>query len=55
MHTWGDTFILFENIDAEVCTQCGEVYFTPDVLELIDKKTQDLVIERTIEVPVVVV
>ena len=55
LHTWGDKFILFESIDAEVCEQCREVYFSPEVLELIDNKTQNLIVEKTIEIPVVTI
>ncbi|MBI2471980.1 MAG: YgiT-type zinc finger protein [Planctomycetes bacterium] len=28
MHRWNDKFYLFENIKAEVCKQCGEVFFS---------------------------
>ena len=37
MHKWGSEFYLFENVQTEVCRQCGEVFFLPDTLKLIDK------------------
>lgn len=37
LHSWGDKIILFEDVEAEVCTQCGEVYFAPEVLKKMDK------------------
>ncbi|MEK6529023.1 MAG: YgiT-type zinc finger protein [Nitrospirota bacterium] len=54
MHKWGSEFYLFENIRAEVCRQCGEVFFFPDTLKLIDnyvveKKTS----QKTICIPVI--
>lgn len=54
MHKWGDEFYLFENMQAEVCRQCGETFFLPDTLKLIDryvmeKKTS----QKTICIPVI--
>ena len=43
VHHWGDELVIFENVLAEVCTQCGEVYFSPEVLETMDKAN----LERT--------
>jgi hypothetical protein len=37
MHKWGEEFYLFENIRAEVCSQCGETFFYPGTLKAIDK------------------
>ena len=28
---------IFDNVPAEVCTQCGETYFGPEALEQMDK------------------
>ena len=39
VHHWGDEIVIFENVPAEVCTQCGEVYFSPEVLGMMDKAT----------------
>ena len=36
IHSWGEKLFLFEDVPAEVCRQCGEVYFSPDVLEAMD-------------------
>ncbi len=53
MHHWGKGFYLFENIEAEVCKQCGETFFLPDTLKTIDrhvgerKKSQ-----KTLRIPV---
>ena len=54
LHKWGEKYILFENLNVEVCKQCGEVYLPPEALDMIDKKTkQELKPKRTIAVPVV--
>ena len=54
VHCWGDKIILFQNVPAEVCKQCGENYFKPEVMEAFDKATEHLErIKRTIEIPVV--
>ena len=37
MHPWRDKVFIFKNVAAEVCTQCGETYFGPEVLEQMDK------------------
>jgi len=31
--------IIFEDVPAEVCTQCGETYFDPDTLKAMDAAT----------------
>jgi YgiT-type zinc finger domain-containing protein len=36
LHSWGEKVFLFEDVPAEVCRQCGEVYFRPDILEVMD-------------------
>lgn len=28
---WGDDLVIFENVPANVCPQCGEKYFDSDV------------------------
>ena len=54
MHKWGNEFYLFENIRAEVCKQCGEVFFLPDTLKLIDKYVlEKKAAEKTICIPVI--
>ncbi len=52
MH-WKDRFVLFENLEAEVCKQCGEVYFSPENLEWMDRHAQSDAFQKKIEVPVV--
>jgi len=37
VHQWGKRVFIFDNVPAEVCTQCGETYFGPDALEQMDK------------------
>ncbi len=54
VHSWADKLILFKQAPAEVCKQCGEVYFKPEVVEAFDKATAHLEkIKQTIQVPVV--
>ena len=53
MHTWKAQFFLFEQVPAEVCQQCGEIYFSPDVLEAMDKIVASNMEPRTqVAVPV---
>ena len=37
VHTWEGKIFLFEDVPADVCQQCGEIYFSPDILETMDK------------------
>ena len=54
MHKWADEFYLVENIQTEVCKQCGEIFFLPDTLKMIDKYVKEKRInQRTIKVPVI--
>jgi len=39
IHEWGEQVFIFEDVSAEVCQQCGEVYFAPDVLKRMDEVT----------------
>ncbi len=34
---WQGQLYLFRNVPAEVCTQCGEVFFGPEALKAMDK------------------
>ena len=53
VHTWGDKIFLFKDVPAEVCKQCGETYFRPDVLERMDEvATSDMMPKATVSVPV---
>ncbi len=37
VHHWGEKIVLFEDVPAEVCQQCGEIYFAPEVLRAMDE------------------
>ena len=37
MHEWGEKRFLIRNVRAEVCRQCGEVFFSPATLKTIDR------------------
>ena len=56
-HQWGDKVVLFENLEVEKCTQCGEVFLDPQTLALIDRKAEEIfsrtVPHRSITIPVV--
>ncbi len=53
IHTWGDKIFLFEDVPADVCKQCGETYFSPDILERMDEITlSDMTPKATVSVPV---
>ncbi len=54
LHSWGDKLILFKETPAEVCKQCGEIYFRPEVLEAFDRATTHAgEIKESVQVPVV--
>jgi len=40
LHHWGSKIILFENIPAEICSQCGEIFLDPKTLKFIDNETK---------------
>ena len=49
----GEKIIVFEDVPAEVCQQCGEVYFSPEVLEKMDAVTMgEEEPKATISVPI---
>ncbi|MCH8087720.1 MAG: YgiT-type zinc finger protein [Chloroflexi bacterium] len=37
VHRWERKLYLLRNVPAEVCTQCGEVFFAPEALKAMDK------------------
>jgi YgiT-type zinc finger domain-containing protein len=37
VHPWGERVFIFKNVPAEVCAQCGETYFGPEVLKQMDQ------------------
>jgi YgiT-type zinc finger domain-containing protein len=53
VHHWGEEILIFENVPADVCTQCGEVFFSPEVMEMMDEVSQKRTApEKSIAVPV---
>ena len=54
LHRWGKEIYLFENVTAEVCSQCGETFFAPDVMELMDKHVKGRPkTDETVTIPVI--
>lgn len=54
IHKWGDEYYLFENVQAEVCKQCGEVFFLPEALKLMDEYVKEKKISsETICIPLI--
>ena len=37
VHRWEGQLYILRNVLAEVCSQCGEVFFGPDVLKAMDE------------------
>ncbi len=37
VHRWESSLSILRNVPAEVCTQCGEVFFAPHALKAMDK------------------
>jgi YgiT-type zinc finger domain-containing protein len=53
VHQWGEKIIIFEDVPAEVCQQCGETYFSPEVLDKMDEVTMgEEKPKATISVPI---
>ena len=53
VHRWKGKLYLLRNVPAEVCSQCGEVYFGPDALKAMDEiVTQKPAPESHLPVPV---
>ena len=36
IHRWKGSLYIFRNVPAEVCSQCGEVFFGPGALQAMD-------------------
>lgn len=51
---WGDKLVVVENAPVEVCSQCGERYYSAEVSKKLDKliKKSSNKPQRTIEVPI---
>ena len=39
VHNWKGHLYMFRNVPAEVCIQCGEVFFAPQSLKAMDDVT----------------
>jgi len=56
-HQWGEDVVLFENLEVEKCTQCGEVFLEPKTVREIDAKAKEIrehkTSTRNIVIPVV--
>ena len=37
VHRWNEDLYILRNVPADVCTQCGEVFFAPDALKKMDE------------------
>lgn len=49
----GDELVVFENVPAGVCRQCGEKYYTAKVVKVLEQMARDKTIAgRIIHVPV---
>ncbi len=54
VHNWGNDYYLFENIQTEVCKQCGEIFFFPETLKLMDEYVRGKKKSgKTISIPVI--
>jgi YgiT-type zinc finger domain-containing protein len=54
VHKWGNEYYLFENVQTEVCRQCGEIFFYPETLKLMDEYVKgDKKSEKRISIPVI--
>lgn len=54
VHRWGRRLYLFKNVLAEVCSQCGETFLKPTVLELLDRYVSTGKIGKTrVSIPVI--
>ncbi len=51
---WGDKLFVVQDVPVEVCTQCGERYYSAEVSEKLDElvKKSSRKPQKTLEVPV---
>jgi len=40
VHRWKGQVIVLEDVPADVCQQCGEVYLAPETLQAMDRLAQ---------------
>ncbi|MBI4338108.1 MAG: type II toxin-antitoxin system MqsA family antitoxin [Chloroflexi bacterium] len=53
VHRWKERLFVLRNVPAEVCTQCGEVFFAPPALKAMDRiVSQDHAPEAHLSIPV---
>lgn len=53
VHRWRHSFYLFTDVPAEVCTQCGEVYLSPEAMDRMDRvATHPTAVKKEIRIPV---
>ena len=53
VHSWKGQVFIFDDVPADVCQQCGEVYFPPATAEMFDRIAyQGSKPTRTLSVPV---
>ena len=54
IHRWEGRLYLFKNVQAEVCSQCGESFLKPAVLRLMDRCTATGKVRRArLSIPVI--
>ena len=41
IHRWGEQVVILEDVPADVCQQCGEVYFAPAILKVMDRLVEN--------------
>lgn len=44
--------VLVENVPAEVCSNCGEQYFSPEVADKVQRAITSQISSKTLSVPV---
>lgn len=50
---WGDKLFVVKNVPVEVCTQCGERYYSAEISKKLDALVKNQTKpQKTIEVPV---
>ena len=54
VHRWGSQILFLKELPAEVCGDCGEIYFGPEALDLMyDAVKGKMPVIETIQIPVV--
>jgi len=50
---WGDKLVIIENVPAKVCNECGERYYSAEVVREMERTAKEERKERELCVPVV--